>query len=98
LKAIAITAKQQSLSGVEFLEGIPGSLGGALRMNAGAMGSAIFDVVESVRTMASDGALREWAPTELKPAYRHCDVLRANMRVSAVLICRPAVAKRSMNE
>jgi len=93
LKAIAITAKQQSLSGVEFLEGIPGSLGGALRMNAGAMGSAIFDVVESVRTMASDGALREWAPTELKPAYRHCDVLRAHIALSAVLICRPGSRK-----
>jgi UDP-N-acetylenolpyruvoylglucosamine reductase len=89
LKAIAVTAKQHSLSGVEFLEGIPGSLGGALRMNAGAMGGAIFDVVESVRTMSPDGALREWTPAELQPAYRHCDLLRGHIALSAVLLCRP---------
>jgi UDP-N-acetylenolpyruvoylglucosamine reductase len=89
LKTIAVTAKQQSLSGVEFLEGIPGSLGGALRMNAGAMGSAIFDVVESVRTMSPDGALREWTPAELQPAYRHCDLLQEHIALSAVLLCRP---------
>ncbi len=47
LKAVAIEAKRQSLSGLEFLEGIPGSVGGALRMNAGAMGGAMFDAVET---------------------------------------------------
>jgi len=89
LKAIAVTAKQQSLAGVEFLEGIPGSLGGALRMNAGAMGTAIFDVVESVRAMSADGVSREWVPADLKPAYRHCDVLKAQIALSAVLNCHP---------
>ncbi len=89
LKAIAVTAKQQSLSGVEFLEGIPGSLGGALRMNAGAMGAAIFDVVESVRTMSSEGVLRLWTPVELKPGYRQCETLRGQIVLSAVLLCRP---------
>lgn len=89
LKAIAVIAKQQSLTGVEFLEGIPGSLGGALRMNAGAMGGAIFDVVESVRAMSPDGGLREWTPSELKPAYRRCDVLRTHIALTAVLVCRP---------
>jgi UDP-N-acetylenolpyruvoylglucosamine reductase len=51
LKNVAIEAKRNGLSGVEFLEGIPGSVGGALRMNAGAMGGATFDAVESVRVM-----------------------------------------------
>jgi UDP-N-acetylenolpyruvoylglucosamine reductase len=89
LKAIAVAAKRQSLAGVEFLEGIPGSLGGALRMNAGAMGGAIFDVVESVRAMSVEGGLREWTPAELKPAYRHCEALRTHIALSAVLLCRP---------
>jgi UDP-N-acetylenolpyruvoylglucosamine reductase len=89
LKIIAVTAKQHSLSGLEFLEGIPGSLGGALRMNAGAMGGAIFDVVESVRIMSPDGALRKWTPSELKPVYRNCEVLQAHIALSAVLLCRP---------
>jgi UDP-N-acetylenolpyruvoylglucosamine reductase len=51
LKNVAVEAKRNGLSGVEFLEGIPGSVGGALRMNAGAMGGVTFDVVESVRLM-----------------------------------------------
>jgi UDP-N-acetylenolpyruvoylglucosamine reductase len=51
LKNVAVEAKRNGLSGVEFLEGIPGSVGGALRMNAGAMGGATFDAVESVRLM-----------------------------------------------
>jgi UDP-N-acetylenolpyruvoylglucosamine reductase len=51
LKNVVVEAKRNGLSGVEFLEGIPGSVGGALRMNAGAMGGATFDVVESVRLM-----------------------------------------------
>ena len=51
LKAVAVEAKRNGLSGVEFLEGIPGSVGGALRMNAGAMGGWMFDVVEEVQLM-----------------------------------------------
>ncbi len=44
------------LAGFEFLEGIPGNVGGALRMNAGAMGGWMFDVVEEVRSGDDDGA------------------------------------------
>src|SRR5215469_12444105 len=48
LKNVSVEAKRNGLAGLEFLEGIPGSAGGALRMNAGAMGGATFDVIESV--------------------------------------------------
>ncbi len=65
LKNVAVEAKRNGLSGVEFLEGIPGSVGGALRMNAGAMGSQTFDVVESVRLMDFDGRVRELTPKEM---------------------------------
>src|SRR6516165_8843439 len=51
LKTVAVEAKRAGLSGLEFLEGIPGSVGGALRMNAGAMHGATFDAVESIRLM-----------------------------------------------
>jgi len=72
LKNLSVEAKRNNLSGVEFLEGIPGSVGGALRMNAGAMGSATFDVVESVRVMDFDGRVRELAPNEMAVEYRSC--------------------------
>ena len=75
LKNVAVEAKRNGLAGVEFLEGIPGSVGGALRMNAGAMGGATFDAVESVRLMDFAGHVRELTPKEMSVEYRSCAVL-----------------------
>jgi len=77
------------LSGLEFLEGIPGSVGGALRMNAGAMGSATFDAVESVRLMDFDGNIRELSPSEMSIAYRGCATLKNHVALGVVLRGRP---------
>jgi UDP-N-acetylenolpyruvoylglucosamine reductase len=85
LKHIANEARRQGVSGLEFLEGIPGSVGGALRMNAGAMGSQTFDVVESVRLMDFDGHIREMAPAEMAVKYRGCAGLKNHIALGAVL-------------
>ena len=90
LKNVAIEAKRNGLSGVEFLEGIPGSVGGALRMNAGAMGGATFDAVESVRLMDFAGHVRELASKEMSVEYRSCAVLKTNIALGVVFKCRPA--------
>jgi UDP-N-acetylenolpyruvoylglucosamine reductase len=90
LKNVAVEAKRQGLSGVEFLEGIPGSVGGALRMNAGAMGGATFDVVDSVRLMDFAGRVRELAPKEMLVEYRSCAALKSNIALGVVFKCRPA--------
>jgi len=90
LKNVAVEAKRNGLSGVEFLEGIPGSVGGALRMNAGAMGGATFDAVESVRLMDFAGHVRELAPKEMFVEYRSCGVLKTNIALGVVFKCRPA--------
>jgi UDP-N-acetylenolpyruvoylglucosamine reductase len=90
LKNVAVEAKRNGLSGVEFLEGIPGSVGGALRMNAGAMGGQTFDVVESVRLMDFDGNIRELAPKEMAVAYRSCATLKNHIALGAVFKCRTA--------
>jgi UDP-N-acetylenolpyruvoylglucosamine reductase len=80
------------LGGVEFLDGIPGNLGGALRMNAGALGARLFDVVERVRIMTRDGAVREAPRAELHAGYRHCAELRdGGIALGALL--RPAAAR-----
>jgi UDP-N-acetylenolpyruvoylglucosamine reductase len=101
LKAVAAEARRNGLTGLEFLEGIPGSVGGALRMNAGAMGSALFDVVESVRLMSCDGQVREQEARTLLAAYRSCPALRTQIALSAVmrghLGLREAIEQR-MNE
>ena len=101
LKAVAVEARRNGLTGLEFLEGIPGSVGGALRMNAGAMGSALFDVLESVRLMGFDGQVYERDARALPAAYRRCPALTTHIALSAVLRAhrgsREAIAQR-MNE
>ncbi len=89
LKNVAIEARRNGLCGVEFLEGIPGSIGGALRMNAGAMGGAIFDAVESVRAMDFDGVVCELPSREMSVAYRGCDTLKRMVALGVVLAGRP---------
>jgi UDP-N-acetylenolpyruvoylglucosamine reductase len=85
LKNVAVEARRNGLSGMEFLEGIPGSVGGALRMNAGAMGGATFEVVESVRLMDFEGYIQELAPEEMSVKYRGCDTLKSHIALGAVL-------------
>jgi UDP-N-acetylenolpyruvoylglucosamine reductase len=78
------------LSGVEFLEGIPGSVGGALRMNAGAMGGATFDAVESVRFMDHAGKIHERSRAGMPVEYRCCPLLKNHIALGAVFKCQPA--------
>jgi len=101
LKAVAVEAKRNSITGLEFLEGIPGSVGGALRMNAGAMGSAIFDVVQSVRVMDLRGCISERKPGELEVKYRGCASFKSLIALSALLQGRAGVREeieKKMNE
>lgn len=90
LKNVAVEAKRCGLSGVEFLEGIPGSVGGALRMNAGAMGGTTFEIVESARLMDMEGAVRQWPRAEMSVAYRDCETLKTHIALGAVFKCRTA--------
>jgi UDP-N-acetylenolpyruvoylglucosamine reductase len=93
LKNVAVEARRNGLSGLEFLEGIPGSIGGALRMNAGAMTGATFDIVESVRVMDHAGDVRELTPAEMTVEYRSCATLKDHIALSAVLKGRPDSAE-----
>jgi UDP-N-acetylenolpyruvoylglucosamine reductase len=88
-KTVAVEAKRAGLSGVEFLEGIPGSIGGALRMNAGAMGGETFNAVESVRVMDFAGNIRELTPSEMSGRYRSCATLKNHIALSVVFKCVP---------
>jgi UDP-N-acetylenolpyruvoylglucosamine reductase len=90
LKNVAVEAKRSGLSGVEFLEGIPGSVGGALRMNAGAMGGATFDVIESVRFMDYAGEIHERAACDVPVEYRACPLLKTHIALAAIFKCAQA--------
>jgi len=89
-KQVAVEAKRVGLSGVEFLEGIPGSIGGALRMNAGAMGGETFNAVETVRVMDFDGQVRTLTPADMSVVYRRCATLMHCVALEAVFRCSPA--------
>ena len=91
LKAVAVEARRNGLTGLEFLEGIPGSVGGALRMNAGAMGREMFAVVESVRIMSFDGKVEERGAGDLAAAYRSCPALKTQIALAAVLRGQPGL-------
>ena len=88
LKNLCGLAAKAGLTGFEFLEGIPGSVGGALRMNAGAMGGWMFDVVEEVQLMTFAGEVKTLAKAAMHVDYRHCTELNDAIALGALL--RPA--------
>ncbi len=90
LKAITAEAKRHELSGLEFLEGIPGTVGGGLRMNAGAMGGEIFQIVESIRVMDFNGSVSERTPRDLEIQYRSCPTLKSHLALGAVFRGEPS--------
>ena len=69
---VALAARAESIAGFEFLSGSPGTIGGALRMNAGAYGSEMKDVVERVTVLSPTGELHDLHVDELDFSYRHC--------------------------
>lgn len=90
LKQVSVDAKRAGLTGVEFIEGIPGSVGGALRMNAGAMGGETFNAIESIRVMDHAGNARDLAVAEIKFEYRSCALLKNHIALGAVFKCKAA--------
>ncbi len=69
LSKIAAVARDNGLTGMEFASGIPGTLGGAVVMNAGAYGGEMQDLIESVDVL-SDGMVRRYTCEEMKFGYR----------------------------
>ena len=90
LKQIAYAGKSAGIGGLEWMEGIPGAVGGGLRMNAGAMGLQTFDNVASVRYLDAEGNAHVKPASELDVAYRHVASLDRNYAVSAVFRGRPS--------
>ena len=90
LKEIAYAGKSAGLGGLEWMEGIPGAVGGGLRMNAGAMGGQTFENVISVRFLDGNGEAHVKTPAEMDVHYRHAGLLKNNYAVSAVFQGTPA--------
>ena len=86
LAMIAAKARDECLTGFEFASGIPGNLGGACIMNAGAYDGQMKDVLVSVRLMDRDGSIHEETAEDIKLSYRYSNIPERDMIVvSAVL-------------
>lgn len=70
LMSLAVTARNAGLSGTEELSGIPSSVGGAVRINAGAYGTEIFDLLEEVSVVSRAGEVRIVAAETISHGYR----------------------------
>jgi len=89
-KQLSALARSANLGGFEWMEGIPGNLGGGLRMNAGAMGAQTFDQVVRVRFCDHDGNIFTRTPAEIEVLYRSVPMLRENFALSAALKGTPS--------
>jgi UDP-N-acetylmuramate--L-alanine ligase/UDP-N-acetylenolpyruvoylglucosamine reductase len=89
-REVAYAAKTASLGGLEWMEGIPGAVGGGLRMNAGAMGAQTFENVVRIRYLDANGNAHTKTRDELEVYYRSCPLLEKNFAVSAVFRGQPA--------
>ena len=89
LSKAAQFAATQELAGMEALRGIPGTIGGAVTMNAGAYGTEMKDVLHSVDVLTPEGELRTLTPAELELGYRHSVIPeRGYIVVAATLALR----------
>jgi UDP-N-acetylenolpyruvoylglucosamine reductase len=89
LNAVSAEARRLGLAGLEFLGGIPGSVGGALRMNAGAWSAMTFEKLETVRFMTPEGGVIERPAREVPAVYRRCELFRDHIALGAVFVGEP---------
>ncbi|MFI0347531.1 MAG: UDP-N-acetylmuramate dehydrogenase [Chthoniobacterales bacterium] len=90
LKQLAALARQAGIGGFEWMDGIPGNLGGSLRMNAGAMGQQTFEQVIEIRYLDQEGKIFSCTPEELEIRYRDVPFLKNHYVLSASLKGDPA--------
>ena len=91
LGGVCAAAARAGLSGLEAISGIPSSIGGAVRINAGAYGAEIFEVLESARLVSRAGQARTAQAAEIPSGYRWTKLIETGEIVaSAVLALKPA--------
>jgi UDP-N-acetylmuramate dehydrogenase len=71
---VSSTARDHGIAGLEFLRGIPGTVGGFVRMNGGAYGREVKDILIEARVVLRDGSVEVWPHQKLGYTYRHSEV------------------------
>ena len=86
LSSVANAAANAGLTGLEFASGIPGSIGGAVYMNAGAYGGEMKDIIESVLILTDDLETKVMTPDDLHMSYRHSSLMEDGGYVLSAVI------------
>lgn len=86
------------LKGAEFLAGIPGTMGGALKMNAGAFGGETWEIVSSVEMLSRDGSVNQRGPKEFEISYRSVKGIESEWFLAAELALSEGDASESMQQ
>ncbi|MBU1745712.1 MAG: UDP-N-acetylmuramate dehydrogenase [Proteobacteria bacterium] len=94
LSELVSLAMREALTGMEFCAGIPGSVGGAIRMNAGAYGGEIKDIVESANLLDASGDIHAATRDELPFAYRTLDLPAETIIIGAAIRLRRGEAEK----
>jgi UDP-N-acetylmuramate dehydrogenase len=87
--SVASAARDAGIAGLEFLRGIPGTVGGAVRMNAGAYGRDTSDILVEVTVVTREGRVETWPAARLGYTYRHSDLPVGAVVVEALLSGTP---------
>ena len=98
LNKICVEGIKLGLAGFEFLEGIPGTLGGSLRMNAGAMGGWIFDIVDEVQLVTLEGEFKKIKREDVHISYRACEELKDTVAIGAILCATSSAEAKTIRE
>ncbi len=80
---VSSTARDAGIAGMEFLRGIPGTVGGFVRMNGGAYGREVQDILVEARVVLRDGSVETWPLEKLGYTYRHSEVPEGAVVVEA---------------
>ncbi len=82
---VSSTARDAGIAGLEFLRGIPGTVGGFVRMNGGAYGREVKDVLVSAKVALRSGEVEQWLLERLGYTYRHSEVPEGAIVIEATL-------------
>ena len=82
---VSSTARDAGIAGLEFLRGIPGTVGGFVRMNGGAYGREVKDILVSATVVLRGGEVEQWPLERLGYSYRHSDLPEGAIVIAATL-------------
>ena len=99
-KTLALTMGEKGYANLEFMVGIPGTIGGALIMNAGAYGAEVKDVLQWVDLMSMNGQIIRLTPDDLQMVYRKGNIPKAHLVLTAAFKVKktdPAVVQEKLH-